>query len=284
MCIENFTWDWDGYMAKHNNYRVYHDPTTDKMVFLPHGMDQMFWEVNGSVWRPELGGLVARSIMETPEGARLYRERVKSVFAKAYRLDVVTNRFDQLIRRNRDAAAEVGRGFLNRWQGAVADTRSRMVARWKSINEQIENEPKPLDFSKPILVKSWREQIENGDLRLDRSDVDGKPALHIGSKGGAGSWRSSILLEPGRYRFEAMARTAKLAALRDPKGEGAGIRISGTTQPRRNSLAGDTNWTRLQFDFEVQGGPSEIILVCESRANRGDVWFDASSLKLERLH
>ena len=91
------------------------------------------------------------------------------------------------------------------------------------------------------------------------------------------------MLDPGKYRFEAMARTTKLAPTRDSKGEGAGIRISGSNQPRRNSVSGDAAWTKLQYDFEVQGAQSEVVLVCESRANRGEVWFDASELKLEKL-
>ena len=40
--FEVMTWHWDGYCMKANNYRVYHDPSTDKIVFFPHGMDQMF--------------------------------------------------------------------------------------------------------------------------------------------------------------------------------------------------------------------------------------------------
>jgi hypothetical protein len=284
MVLETFTWDWDGYMMKHNNYRVYHDPVTDKMVFIPHGMDQMFWEPNGSVWRADTGGLVARALMETPEGAKLYHDRVKPVFEKAFQLDAVTNRIDQLTRRNRSAAAEVGRGFANNWEGAVADVRRRVVERWAFIKNQIENEPKPLDLSKPALVKGWRQQIEGGGARLDQPDVDGKPTLHIAASGqGAASWRSTVMLEPGKYRFEAMARTAKLAAQRDTKGEGAGLRISGSNQPRKNAISGDTAWTKLQYDFEVQGAPSEVILVCECRAARGEVWFDASSIKIEKL-
>ena len=80
-----------------------------------------------------------------------------------------------------------------------------------------------------------------------------------------------------------MARAYQLAGLRDPKGEGAGIRISGSQQARRNSVAGDSGWTKLQYEFEVQGAPSEVTLICESRAQRGEVWFDASSLRLEKL-
>lgn len=284
MVLENFTWDWDGYMAKANNYRIYHDPTTDKMVFIPHGMDQMFWDTHGSVWRPETGGLVARAVLDTPEGNKLYRERVKVVFEKAFRLEAINARLDQLTKRNRPAAAEVGRGFPGHWEGAVNDTRRRINERWNFVKNQIENEPKPLDFSKPVLVKAWRQQIEMGGVRMDQPQVDQKPTLHVVANGESrASWRSSVALDPGKYRFEAMARAQKLSPLRDSKGEGAGIRISGSVQPRRNSISGDAGWTRLQYDFEVQGAQSEVTLVCESRANRGEVWFDASSLRLEKL-
>jgi hypothetical protein len=283
MVLEDFTWDWDGYVPKPNNYRVYHDPSTGKMTFIPHGMDQMFWEPHGAVWRPQIGGLVARAIMDTPEGAKLYRDRVKLMFEKAFQIEAITNRLDQLTARNRPAAAEVGRGFAGHWEGNVADVRNRIVERWKFVKDQIENEPKPLDFSKPVLVKSWHEQVEMGGARLDRADANGKPALHIVANGqSTASWRSNVQLDSGKYRFSVMARTSKLSPMRDSKGEGAGIRVSGSMQPRRNSIANDTDWTRLQYDFEVDG-QSDVVLVCESRANRGEVWFDAGSLMLEKL-
>jgi spore coat protein H len=284
MVLESFMWDWDGYVANRNNYRVYHDPVTGKMVFIPHGMDQMFSNTQAPIWRPQLGGLVARALMETPEGSKLYRERVRPVFEKAYRIDVITNRLDQLTKRNREAAAEVGRGFKNQWEGSVADIRNRIVARWQNVKEQLDNEPKPLDLTKPAVVKTWRQQAEMGNARLDRPELDGKPTLHIVANGNAtASWRSSVSLEPGKYRFQVSARAAKLSATRDQRGEGAGIRISGATQPRRNQLSGDTTWTPLQYDFEVQGGASEVVLVCELRAKSGEVWFDADSLKIEKL-
>src|SRR4051794_31149649 len=251
MIVENFTWDWDGYPAKPNNYRIYHDPTTDKMVFIPHGMEQMFSEPQGSVWRAQTAGMVARGLIETPEGAKLYHDRVKPVFEKAFRIDAITNRLDQLTERNRKAAQEVGRGFAGNWEGQVRDVRRRIAERWAFVKNQIENEPKPMDFSKPVFVKAWWQQIETGGARLDQPQIEAKPTLHIAANGqSAASWRSKLLLDPGKYRFEAMARAAKLNAARDPKGEGAGIRISGSIQPRRNSIAGDADWTKLQYDFE----------------------------------
>lgn len=282
MALEVLVWDWDGYPLKHNNYRIYHDPATDKMVFMPHGMDQMFWEANGPVFFPHFGGMVARAIMETPQGAKLYRERVKKVFNEVYRLDVVTSRFDTLAKRNRQAGAEYGGRWLDSYDANVSDTRRRIVARWNGIKEQIDNEPKPLDFSKPVVVGNWRQQKETENVLLEQSPFEGRSTLHLAGNGhSVGSWRSRLYLEPGRYRFEALARSSRLAPIREPDKQGAGIRVSGGS--RRNKLEGDTGWTKLQYEFDVQGGPANVVLVCEIRATRGDVWFDANSLKLELL-
>jgi spore coat protein H len=75
--LEVMTWDWDGYMMNRNNYRIYHDLDTGKMVFFPHGMDQMFWEANHFIIpRPNrFNGLVARAVMETWSRAPSWRRR-----------------------------------------------------------------------------------------------------------------------------------------------------------------------------------------------------------------
>ena len=39
---EAFLVHWDGYAIGGNNYRIFHDVSRDKMVFLPSGMDQLF--------------------------------------------------------------------------------------------------------------------------------------------------------------------------------------------------------------------------------------------------
>ena len=76
MVVEAITFDWDGYPFKCNNYRVYHDPKTDKITFIPSGMDQMFADVNGPII-PDFGGMVARGLMDTPEGRQRYIVRAQ---------------------------------------------------------------------------------------------------------------------------------------------------------------------------------------------------------------
>src|SRR5205807_8898946 len=71
LALEVITWDWDGYPLNRNNYRVYHDPRRDKIIFIPSGMDQMFGNPGGPLL-PGFQGLIARALMETPEGRRRY--------------------------------------------------------------------------------------------------------------------------------------------------------------------------------------------------------------------
>src|SRR5262245_24944674 len=62
MAMEVITWDWDGYPLNRNNYRIYHDPKRDKIVFFPSGMDQMFQGPDNPAV-PGFQGLVARRLM-----------------------------------------------------------------------------------------------------------------------------------------------------------------------------------------------------------------------------
>jgi len=39
----------------------------------------------------------------------------------------------------------------------------------------------------------------------------------------------------------------------------------------------------LQYEFDIPPGGGEVTLICESRATRGEAWFDINSLKLEKL-
>ena len=48
-------------------------------------------------------------------------------------------------------------------------------------------------------------------------------------------------------------------------------------------LHGDSEWTMLNFTFDVSEPTREVVLVCELKGNRGEAWFDTSSLKIRRV-
>ena len=121
---------------------------------------------------------------------------------------------------------------------------------------------------------------------LDRvKHAEGRATFWIKAAGdAAASWRARLQLPAGRYRFEAAARGKDIAPVpNDPKGLGAGLRISGNTDPRPDKLVGTTGWENLAYEFDVPSGPLDVDLVAELRATKGEVWFDTDSLKIVKL-
>ena len=96
------------------------------------------------------------------------------------------------------------------------------------------------------------------------------------------SWRTKVLLAPGKYLFEGELRGAGIVSRTNDIGLGAGLRIS---QGRRsdNKLEGDSEWKLVEYPINVEGLESDVELVCELRALKGDVWIDVNSLRLRRL-
>ena len=158
--------------------------------------------------------------------------------------------------------------------------RGRVEARIETVGKMLGDMPKPFEFDKDgvaKLDKGWREENAGG-ARIDRATADGRKCLHIAAEGQtAASWRSTVQLDPGKYRFEAQVKAAGVAAVADQSGKGAGLRISGGQ--RANAIEGDSAWKPLAHEFETPGG--EVRLVAELRATKGEVWFDG--LRLVRL-
>jgi hypothetical protein len=93
--------------------------------------------------------------------------------------------------------------------------RNRIVQRFVMIASQLsEPDAKPLEFQDGIArLSGWKASSvgnENNTAQLDRStSTEGKRALHIKAKSKtAASWRATVLLDPGNYQFEVMAKTA----------------------------------------------------------------------------
>jgi len=286
MAMEILTWHWDGYAMNRNNYRLYHDPTSGKMVFLAHGMDQMFQDPNGSL-SPEFRGMVADAVMRTPEGRSRYYETLGALFTNVFKPAVLTNRVDALYARIHPAVVAISEEAGRAHEEAVNDLRSRIVNRYESIRNQLTSGSRatlPFDNDGVARLDGWTERGEGDRIKLERkTSSDGKTRLRIvASEGCLASWRTRVALPAGRYRFEARARARKVQAISDDKGEGAGLRISGRDRVNGNKLTGSADWTTLTYPFEIGADGEQVELVCELRANGGEVWFDADSTRIVR--
>ncbi len=281
--LQVLTSDWDGYAAKPNNYRLYHDPKTGKFTFIPHGMDQMFWDSNYPI-TPGFNGMVARQTFAIPEMHARYVDRFQQIAEKVFVMESVTNHVAQLEARIRSSLEEFDKNWARDFPNNSRDIRDKVLNRSRSIHQQLASLPQPLRFDArgAAVVSGWQPRQESGNTRLDAvTTPDGRKAFQVvaASPGSAGSWRTRLNLPAGRYALEGRAKAKDVEAVKSEKGEGAGLRIGGNVQPRANKLSGSSDWTALSYDFSLANG-GEVELVAELRANKGTVWFDPESLKL----
>ncbi len=279
MAMEVMLGHRDGYCLARNNFRVYHDLDTGKVVFFPHGMDQLLGTAD-LPWQPSLAGLVARGIMATSEGRQRYAAVFSSLFTNLFRSAVLTNRVDQLAMELRPVLRS------SEWDGLrneAAIVKERIVQREFSLKSQLARPPlKHLEFEAGAArLDGW--VMAEAPLKGKMDQVKGPgnlPSLHIVADAETlASWRARAIVGRGRYRFEGRARVAGVQPLPYGLHQGAGLRVGGN--PRRmDSLTGDSSWQLLVAEFQVEQPTEEIDLICELRARAGEAWFALDSLKV----
>ncbi|MBM3840427.1 MAG: hypothetical protein FJ398_21175 [Verrucomicrobia bacterium] len=293
VAMEIMTCHWDGYTRNRNNYRVFHDLETDRMVFMPHGLDQMFGSSRGSWDDPidpqggdmRIQGYVAQRVLATPEGRRLYWERLATLRTNVFLEEKIIGRVREMARPIRPTVEVYG--WANEFDAQVERLCQRIGLRASSITEQLKvaqappQEPIQLGADGAARLTGWTKRITSpaeGAHQLGKGDVGGIGSLGVsmGRGGGSASWRTRVLLPAGRYRFEGRARTSGVGNT-----GGICLRISGEQRPDvwRSS---DHGWTTLRYDIWVREPESEVELICELKAARGEAWFDETSLRLIR--
>jgi spore coat protein H len=293
MAMEVMLCHWDGYCMNQNNYRVFHDLGANKIVFIAHGMDQMFgtgtMRLGGGQSSadcpifPPLRGTVADAVMSTPEGRRLYIERLGDLYTNLFHVEVLLKRVDELSSVVRSAMTNSGPRWARDYQREVDDLKAHIEERGKSLARQLADASKPRDPSRsePIHLTGWTKRVQDGQPQFDKDVQEFRSnLLHISALNGkaSGSWRTRLQLEPGRYRFEGEIRVRAVG--QGNKGAGAGLRISGGRPIRE--LSGSTDWRPFAYEFQV-GENREIEFICELRALDGEAWFDAEKLQVVRI-
>ncbi|HEY2951901.1 MAG TPA: CotH kinase family protein [Verrucomicrobiae bacterium] len=268
---------WDGYAIHTNNYRLYHDPGSDKMVFITHGLDWAFRRPNISI-QPPLKSIVGRAVFQTSEGQRLFRARIGDLYTNVFLVPVITNRMEQALVKFRSGGLQPTE--LARIEKNAAIMRERIQLRGARVAEQLAGiEPPSLKFDAQgsARLTGWRDESDRGEPLMDQPDHDGRHTLHIRAEGGRSraSWRTQVCLTRGRYRFEGMASAQSLSS------GSAGLRISGGQ--RDMGISGSTAWRLLSHEFEVTDAGLDVEMVCDFYGTAGEVWFDLDSFRLKRL-
>lgn len=282
MAIEIMTCHWDGYCRNRNNYRVYFEPITKQAHVFPHGMDQMFGDTGASIGeRP--GSMICQAILQNPEWEAAYRRRVRELQTHFVPPDKLHKLVDEATARMLPVLAKIHPDRARDQENRAKWYKERLTARANSIRDQLRAEPIPLEFNAQgeALIAEWYEKVETPGAKLEQQAPTGQPrALVIDTAqltNCVASCRASVLLPPGKYKLVGRAQSNDLQPTETGSGKGAGLRISGGQ--RTNQLSGTTDWTALEFPFDVDS-LKRVELVAELRATKGQVTFDASSLKV----
>ena len=264
---------WDGYALNVNNYRIYHDPDSDKMVFIPHGTDQVFHNTSMRT-RPEMRGLVAHAAMEIPELRKRYLDRMRSLLTNVFVLERVTGDVMRTAERLRPFA----RG--GNAEG-VASLCRRIAQRHRFLENELAVRGLRLAFSPEGVapLPDWKPISHRGSPELERVD-QGRFLCILANEDSVASWRTAVRLDPGQYRFAGRVQAADLEVPSEDTKGGVTLRISRQIPPRR--ITADCDWTTLNCDFEVLDESSPVELICEFRGLKGQVCFDRQSLKVTR--
>jgi spore coat protein H len=282
--------NWDGYGINRNNYRVFQDRSLGKMVFMPHGLDQVFGGGNrmnpqSSIQTP-MRGKVARAVMSTSEGRKRFRERLGTLLTNVLVEARLTNRVYELAATLRPTLAAYSPDLARAHDYEVEDLVHRIRDRIQSVSEQLNSptpQPNAFDVSGAASLTRWEPRRSRQDgvpMTFERLEPEGGPKLLvIRTEGGAGigSWRTRVTLAAGHYRLVGRVRSSSP----DPR-NGVQLRLSGY-RPNYVPLRG-LDWQTLEFRFELEEELTEMELVAEFLGASGEAQFDESSLRLERVH
>lgn len=288
LAMEVLVCHWDGYGINKNNYRVYFNPEIKRMVFMPHGMDQMFgvMMVQPSMGvRPPFQGLVARALLETSEGRRRYFKRLAELNQSLFDVEAITNRVFQTAAKVQPILAALNSSAAAAHLREVEDLCDRIAQRKLSLDDQLSGaQGTVLEFNSAgiALLGRWNSVTNFGAPVVAESVNSGRPVLSISAPHGVsvGSWRTKVLLEEGRYRFEGRMHIKDVAGDARDGRAGAGLRVYG--KPASQKALGSADWKDVACEFEVPEGMRDVELICELRAHQGEVWFDRDSLRLVR--
>jgi spore coat protein H len=96
LAMEMLTSNIDGYAYTKNNYRIYHQPKTDRLVFLPHGLEMT---LGNAGFEPPQSSLLVKALLELPECQKQYQSRLEELGNKVWQVPVLTNRIGGLATR-----------------------------------------------------------------------------------------------------------------------------------------------------------------------------------------
>jgi spore coat protein CotH len=137
MAVEVIVAHWDGYSLGRNNFRIFHDRGTDRMVFLPQGLDQTFQRKNITA-EPGMSGLVAKAVLEVPEFRERFRAREAELLTNTFQAELWVKRLREVAGKVRQELAESESSTAESYLNRAAAFRRRLQQRLAGLRTELQ--------------------------------------------------------------------------------------------------------------------------------------------------
>ncbi|HYG76516.1 MAG TPA: CotH kinase family protein [Planctomycetota bacterium] len=195
LALEVLMHDWDGYPTNRNNYRIYHDPKRDKIVFIPSGTDQMFADLNFNLL-PNFNGVIAKAYVTTPEGRQRYLNRMDEILKTLWKPAEWSKRLDEVEAVIKPALAKVDAGHAQHLSGHIGRFKNAFVQRQQIASKNLNRFLNP---TPPKTIAGGPGLPDDGFLRkylfLGPVSVQGTPgaqAIHKDLLGGEAGVKPAV--------------------------------------------------------------------------------------------
>jgi hypothetical protein len=137
MAMEIITCHCDGYSVYGHNFRLYHDPETHTLVFMPNDLDRMFEQCRPSILHPGFSALVSKALYETPQGREAYTNRCTWLATQVFNLEKLNRQVDQLAQMLRPALSEASDLERAKFDAREKLLREHLKQRSAAINKEL---------------------------------------------------------------------------------------------------------------------------------------------------
>jgi hypothetical protein len=284
LALESLMRHHDGYAMGINNYRVYFEPN-GRAVFLPHGMDQLFFEPRAGLL-PDLRGVLAQAVLETQQGRKQFRARGVTLFTNL--LASLSNRVERARLKLRPLLAELDAKTAHRAEDAATNLLYRIHERGRQLQSAafVQPEPPVFDAAGAARLTNWLATVEGGRVTFTETNSNGDTSLEMrfgsGGKAALARWEKPVLLTAGAYRFSTKV-TADQPVFRGPSPPVA-LRIWGLNDMQLETTRPSPQTMEFQCAFTVSPeNAGEHLLQCEARGKEASVTYRFGPVTVSRL-